>query len=155
MYSCNYLYFVLHLKRSDLCLPSTYWWKTIFLPAQGDCRVTPHPYLNTFELRKSGPILPQNLRWAPIPIDWGLQQLECSAFFWCSPCRSCALWGTGSSIKLSWSYHFYLDRAQQTGFSARLTLWIKSSSRSLGVVTKNKISRLFRCLRVEAFFNVK
>lgn len=34
---------------------------------------------------------------------------------------------------------------------SRQPLWIKSSLRSLSVVTKNKISRLFWCLRVEAF----
>ncbi|KAM4894168.1 caspase recruitment domain-containing protein 19 isoform 2-T2 [Sylvia borin] len=44
--------------------------------AQGGCRVIPHPYLNPSELGKSGPILPQNFRGAPVPADWTSQQLE-------------------------------------------------------------------------------
>ncbi|XP_066183108.1 caspase recruitment domain-containing protein 19 isoform X8 [Sylvia atricapilla] len=47
--------------------------------AQGGCRVIPHPSLNPSELGKSGPILPQNFRGAPVPADWTSRQLEGNA----------------------------------------------------------------------------
>lgn len=148
MYNCNYLHFVFHFERSSLYLPSTSWWKTIFLPPSL-CREAAELPTSVPEPFWAGDA------WAhPTSVSEEPQsQLT-------EPCISwkALLW---SDVHLAEVVHFGEQALQLNCLGAIIftrvelkkqvflpgwlaVLWIKSSLRSLSVVTKNKISRLFK-----------